>query len=138
MSKTDFEREVELCLNSFKDENVRKAFVAHIANCSFCSFAFIMIMRHSMTKIEEALKLLKESYRGKEVMSLIEFTKEMRNKMARVERKYGDFMDYSIQDLREHLLVEFYEWAEAKNTQNEAEELIDIANLAYMLWAKMR
>jgi len=42
--------------------------------------------------------------------------------------------DYTIEEARERLISKFYEWSNVADQENESEELIDIASVAYFVW----
>ena len=70
---------------------------------------------------------------------LPEFMELMRAKIESKNSQYGDFTEYSTNDLLYHfgnevkeLSVELQKGAD--NSENIAEESIDVGNLAFMLW----
>jgi len=44
----------------------------------------------------------------------------------------------TLRELSEHLESEVGEWGDAENWEDEMEELIDVANTAFMLWDRLR
>jgi len=70
------------------------------------------------------------------------FMRQMKSKIGSKVAKYGDsWRSCKIQFLRERLSEEFCEWldvVERGNMVKESNELIDIANLCIMIWARLR
>jgi len=69
--------------------------------------------------------------------SLSDFKEAMQKKIKLREERYGtDDMIYDLPALRRHLKEEIVEWLEAIDSQNEGNECVDIANLAYFIWRR--
>lgn len=72
---------------------------------------------------------------------LPEFITQMKSKMESKIPKYGDFTEYSLNDLLYHFGSEVRELSVelAKgptNADNITKESVDVGNLAFMLWWK--
>jgi len=79
----------------------------------------------------ERLKSMKEL----DYLSAVdEFAKLMKQRLKEKEAKWGRPEGYSVQDMRLGLMDEVREWRESVGTEQEEEELIDVANYAFLIW----
>ena len=74
---------------------------------------------------------------------LPEFLEEMKSKLEKSSAKWGDFTTYRDQDFLYHFGDEVKELSAElakgpSNSENIAEESVDVANMAFMLWWSAR
>ena len=62
------------------------------------------------------------------------FAELMKSRLKRKEAKWGKPEDYPLSELRLGLMEELQEWCESIGTEREDEELLDIANYAFLIW----
>ena len=68
------------------------------------------------------------------ISAVDEFAELMKKRLKEKEAKWGNPEDYTAYDMRLGLLDEIREWKESVGTEQEDEELIDIANYAFLIW----
>ena len=69
---------------------------------------------------------------------LEEFVKHMVEKIVEGKTKHGDFRQYSVVRFRKRLIDEFIEWKDSIGSSDEPNELVDIANICFFLWSKLK
>ena len=79
-----------------------------------------------------------KKYETRLLADLDDFIAEMKNKILKKNAEYGDFRQYDVSSLRSHLIEEIREWLRSVGTVKEPLELIDVANLCYMIWSKLK
>ena len=68
-----------------------------------------------------------------------DFFRAMMKKIRKAAVKRGDSWEYcDIDDLRERLKMEYCEWRLSIYASEEADELIDVANQAMLLWIRLQ
>ena len=72
---------------------------------------------------------------SQKLKELNEFVKELKAKINLREAKYPG--DYTVEDAKIHLIDEMIELWDAKTTEKEMSELVDVASSAYMFWRKL-